>query len=108
MAFLYRVVAFVKDIPNYRIMVKQFYSDVSRLPQISDQEMSTAMQQLSVRQNEEFDTISALKELYIYITKYKDQIMEALETDINCRKMQLSRKLENVAATLDGDGTSNC
>ncbi|XP_017111505.1 plexin-B isoform X1 [Drosophila elegans] len=99
---------FAKDIPNYRIMVKEFYRDVSRLPQISDQEMSTAMQQLSVRQNEEFDTISALKELYIYVTKYKDQIMEALESDINCRKMQLSRKLENVAGTLDGDETSNC
>jgi len=34
--------------------------------------------------------------------------MEALENDINCRKMQLSRKLENVGVTLDGDGTSNC
>ncbi|XP_026839301.1 plexin-B isoform X2 [Drosophila erecta] len=99
---------FAKDIPNYRIMVKEFYRDVSRLPQISDQEMSTAMQQLSIRQSEEFDTISALKELYIYITKYKDQIMESLDTDINCRKMHLSRKLGNVAATLDGDCTSNC
>ncbi|KAH8283417.1 hypothetical protein KR054_011013 [Drosophila jambulina] len=99
---------FAKDIPNYRIMVKDFYRDVARLPQISDQEMSTAMQQLSVRQNDEFDTISALKELYIYITKYKSQIMEALETDINCRKMNLSRKLENVAGILDGEDISNC
>ncbi|KAH8252435.1 hypothetical protein KR038_011503 [Drosophila bunnanda] len=99
---------FAKDIPNYRIMVKDFYRDVARLPQISDQEMSTAMQQLSVRQNDEFDTISALKELYIYITKYKSQIMEALEGDINCRKMNLSRKLENVAGTLDGEEISNC
>ncbi|XP_001352289.2 plexin-B isoform X1 [Drosophila pseudoobscura] len=99
---------FAKDIPNYRIMVKDFYRDVARLPQISDQEMSTAMQQLSVQQNDEFDTISALKELYIYITKYKEQIMEALESDINCRKMHLSRKLEHVACTLDGDNTSNC
>lgn len=55
-------------------MVKSFYRDVSRLPQISDQEMSTAMQQLSVRQLDEFDTISALKELYIYVTKYKNQV----------------------------------
>lgn len=55
-------------------MVKQFYHDVARLPQISDQEMSTAMQQLSIQQNDEFDTISALKELYIYVTKYNDQV----------------------------------
>lgn len=59
---------------NYRIMVKEFYRDVARLPQISDQEMNTAMQQLSVQQNDEFDTISALKELYIYITKYREQV----------------------------------
>ncbi|XP_043069381.1 plexin-B [Drosophila bipectinata] len=99
---------FAKDIPNYRIMVKSFYRDVSRLPQISDQEMSTAMQQLSVRQLDEFDTISALKELYIYVTKYKNQIMEALKSDINSRKMNLFQKLENVASTLDGEEISNC
>ncbi|XP_068152091.1 plexin-B [Drosophila tropicalis] len=99
---------FAKDIPNYRAMVKEFYRDVARLPQISDQEMSTAMQQLSVQQTDEFHTISALKELYIYVTKYREQIMDALESDINCRKMQLSRKLENVACTLDGEDTSNC
>lgn len=55
-------------------MVKQFYRDVARLPQISDQEMGTAMQQLSVQQNDEFDTIAALKELYIYVTKYRAQV----------------------------------
>ncbi|ALC48073.1 plexB [Drosophila busckii] len=99
---------FAKDIPNYRAMVKEFYRDVARLPQISDQEMSTAMQHISVQQCEEFDTISALKELYIYVTKYREQIMNALDTDFNCKKMQLSRKLENVACTLDGEDTSNC
>ena len=55
-------------------MVAHFYSDVQMLPQIPDQEMSTAMQQLSVSQMGEFDTISALKELYIYVTKYNAQV----------------------------------
>lgn len=55
-------------------MVSHFYASVSRLPQITDQEMGTAMQQLSVQQSDEFDTIAALKELYIYVTKYKDQV----------------------------------
>lgn len=52
-------------------MVKQFYRDVSQLPQISDQAIGDIMQQLSIR--DEFDTIAALKELYIYVTKYRDQ-----------------------------------
>ncbi|KAH8398914.1 hypothetical protein KR222_011678, partial [Zaprionus bogoriensis] len=99
---------FAKDIPNYRIMVKEFYRDVARLPQISDQEMSTAMQQLSVQQNEEFDTISALKELYIYVTKFREQIMVALDSDTNCKKMHLAQKLDNVAFTLEGENNSHC
>uniref|UniRef100_A0A1I8PJB4 Sema domain-containing protein n=1 Tax=Stomoxys calcitrans TaxID=35570 RepID=A0A1I8PJB4_STOCA len=99
---------FAKDIPQYRKMVKQFYSDVARLPQISDMEMSTAMHHLSIQQNDEFDTIAALKELYIYVTKYNEQITDALENDINCKKMYLAHKLKNVAFTLDGDETSAC
>jgi plexin A len=55
-------------------MVTQFYADIAQLPQISDQEMCTSMQQLSIQQTDEFDTIAALKELYIYVTTYKDQV----------------------------------
>lgn len=69
---------FAKDIPHYREMVAHFYYDVQMLPQITDQEMSTAMQQLSVSQIGEFDTVSALKELYIYVTKYSDQVGVAM------------------------------
>lgn len=60
--------------PHYREMVQQFYADIARLPQISDQDMCNSMQQLSVQQNDEFDTIAALKELYIYVTSYKEQV----------------------------------
>lgn len=55
-------------------MVKQFYREVARLPPINDREMGDAMQQLSVQQNNDFDKIAALKELYIYVTKYRDQV----------------------------------
>lgn len=55
-------------------MVAQFYSDVAMLPVITDQEMGSAMQQLSAQQAEEFDTVAALKELYIYVTKYREPV----------------------------------
>ncbi|XP_063707390.1 plexin-B isoform X3 [Culicoides brevitarsis] len=93
---------FAKDIPQYREMVARFYAEIQQQPQISDQEMCTAMNQLSMRQNEEFDTMVALKELYIYVTKYRDQILDQLDMDHNCKKMHLSHKLENVACTLEG------
>lgn len=57
-------------------MVAQFYNDIARLPQISDQDMCTSMQQLSIQQSDEFDTIAALKELYIYVTNYKEQVSD--------------------------------
>jgi hypothetical protein len=65
---------FAKDIPQYRNMVAQFYIDIAHLPQISEQEMCTQMQQLSIQNHDEFDTIAALKELYIYVTNYRDQV----------------------------------
>lgn len=65
---------FAKDIPLYRDKVGRFYSDVQRLPQITDQEMSSAMQQLSALHANEFDVIAALKELYIYVSKYYEQV----------------------------------
>jgi plexin A len=54
--------------------VSQFYHDVASLPVITDQEMGSAMQQLSAQQADEFDTVAALKELYIYVTKYREQV----------------------------------
>lgn len=99
---------FAKDIPMYRDMVLQFYQAVSTLPQITDQELSTSMQQLSVQQINEFDTISALKELYIYVNKYREQIILGLEMDPLCNKMHLSHKLDNVACTMEGEPTSVC
>lgn len=70
-------------------MVSQFYNEIEKLPQVSDQEMGTFMQQLSVRQNNEFDTIAALKELYIYVTNYKEQVC-VFNLDY-CMKIQLNR-----------------
>lgn len=53
-------------------MVKQFYGEVAQLPHITDHAIGAIMQQLSI--HNEFDTIAALKELYIYVTKYRDQV----------------------------------
>ncbi|XP_053684363.1 plexin-B isoform X2 [Sabethes cyaneus] len=92
---------FAKDLPQYREMVTSFYTEIGRLPQISDQEMCTAMQRLSIQQQEEFDVIAALKELYIYVTKYRDQIIDSLDMDDYAKKVHLIHKLESVACTLE-------
>ncbi|KAH9380916.1 hypothetical protein HPB48_008423 [Haemaphysalis longicornis] len=65
---------FARDIPSYRRMVCKFYQDVAALPPISDQEMGAAMHSLSAAHAGEVDVLNALKELYIYVTKYSEQV----------------------------------
>ncbi|KAG0431453.1 hypothetical protein HPB47_021772, partial [Ixodes persulcatus] len=64
---------FARDIPSYRRMVCKFYQDISNLAPVTDQEMGAAMQSLSSAHAGEVDVLNALKELYIYVTKYSEQ-----------------------------------
>lgn len=89
-------------------MVSSFYQDVSSMPQIPDQEMNSTMQQLSMLHIGEFDTVAALKELYIYVNKYRVQLFENLEEENYCRKLQLAQRLANVACVMEGEETSAC
>ena len=90
-------------------MVGCFYNDVAAMPQIPDQEMNSTMQQLSMLHIGEFDTVAALKELYIYVNKYREPLFENLEEENYCRKLQLAQRLANVACVMEGEEvTSAC
>ena len=58
------------------------------------------MQQLSCSHGLEFDNLSALKELYIYINKYYTEIMDTLDESPNARKLGLGHKLKCVAMSV--------
>lgn len=99
---------FAKDLPHYRQQVDRFYGDVHQLATVTDQELNSHMQRLSVKHMGQFDTIAALKELYIYVTKYSDELGKALDADEHCRRLHLPHKLENVQSTMEGEETSMC
>lgn len=99
---------FAKDLPHYRTQVERFYGDVHSLPTVTDQELNGHMQRLAATHLGQFDVIAALKELYIYITKYSDEMGKALESDEHCRRLHLPHKLENVQSTMEGEETSMC
>ncbi|CAL4133699.1 unnamed protein product [Meganyctiphanes norvegica] len=92
---------FAKDIPKYRTQVKNFYSDVASAQPVSDQELGQHMQQLSASHIGQFDNLSALKELYIYVTKYHDLVLESLDADPYCRKLSLAHRLQSIGYILD-------
>lgn len=99
---------FARDIPRYRRKVLDFYQGIAMQPKVTDQEMCAAMQALSLAHSSEFETSGAVKELYVYAAKYREQVLMGLEGDLHCRKLHLSHKLLNVACTLEGEQTSMC
>ncbi|MBN3296487.1 PLXA1 protein, partial [Amia calva] len=91
---------YAKDIPNYKNWVERYYSDISRMPAISDQDMSAYLAEQSRLHLSQFNSISALHEIYSYIVKYKDEILSALEKDEQARRQRLRCKLEQVIDTM--------
>uniref|UniRef100_A0A8C0BZ35 Plexin-A1 n=1 Tax=Buteo japonicus TaxID=224669 RepID=A0A8C0BZ35_9AVES len=67
---------YAKDIPNYKSWVERYYADIAKMPAISDQDMSAYLAEQSRLHLSQFNSMSALHEIYSYITKYKDESME--------------------------------
>uniref|UniRef100_A0A8B9LPK5 Plexin A3 n=1 Tax=Astyanax mexicanus TaxID=7994 RepID=A0A8B9LPK5_ASTMX len=65
---------YAKDIPNYKSWVERYYRDISKMPSISDQDMDAYLVEQSRLHGSEFNTLSALNELYFYINKYKEEV----------------------------------
>uniref|UniRef100_A0A8C8E064 Plexin-A1 n=1 Tax=Oryzias sinensis TaxID=183150 RepID=A0A8C8E064_9TELE len=91
---------YAKDIPNYKNWVERYYSDISRMSAISDQDMSAYLAEQSRLHANQFNSMSALHEIYSYIIKYKDEILSALERDEQARRQRLRSKLEQVIDTM--------
>uniref|UniRef100_A0A663LQD1 Plexin-A1 n=1 Tax=Athene cunicularia TaxID=194338 RepID=A0A663LQD1_ATHCN len=64
---------YAKDIPNYKSWVERYYADIAKMPAISDQDMSAYLAEQSRLHLSQFNSMSALHEIYSYITKYKDE-----------------------------------
>ncbi|XP_031422619.1 plexin-A1 isoform X4 [Clupea harengus] len=91
---------YAKDIPNYKNWVERYYSDIARMPAISDQDMSAYLAEQSRLHLSQFNSMSALHEIYSYIVKYKDEILTALQKDDQARRQRLRSKLEQVIDTM--------
>lgn len=52
----------------------RYYSDIARMSAISDQDMSAYLAEQSRLHANQFNSMSALHEIYSYIVKYKDEV----------------------------------
>ncbi|XP_048345772.1 plexin-B1 isoform X1 [Sphaerodactylus townsendi] len=96
---------YARDIPRYKQMVERYYSDIRQTISASDQEMNSALAELSRNYSGELNSLVALHELYKYINKYYDQIITALEEDPTAQKMQLGYRLQQIAAAVENKVT---
>uniref|UniRef100_A0A672YM46 Plexin-B1 n=1 Tax=Sphaeramia orbicularis TaxID=375764 RepID=A0A672YM46_9TELE len=93
---------YARDIPRYKQMVERYYADIRQTISASDQEMNSALAELS---RVKLNYLVALHELYKYINKYYDQIITALEEDTTAQKMQLGYRLQQIAAAVENKVT---
>uniref|UniRef100_A0A674E8E3 Plexin-B1 n=1 Tax=Salmo trutta TaxID=8032 RepID=A0A674E8E3_SALTR len=96
---------YARDIPRYKQMVERYYADIRQTISASDQEMNSALAELSRNYAGEVNYLVALHELYKYINKYYDQIITALEEDPTAQKMQLGYRLQQIAAAVENKVT---
>ncbi|XP_077399598.1 plexin-B1-like isoform X2 [Vanacampus margaritifer] len=96
---------YARDIPRYKQMVERYYADIRQTISASDQEMNSALAELSRNYAGEVNFLVALHELYKYINKYYDQIVTALEEDCTAQKMQLGYRLQQIAAAVENKVT---
>ncbi|TKS76662.1 Plexin-A2 Semaphorin receptor OCT [Collichthys lucidus] len=67
---------YAKDIPNYKSWVERYYADINRLPAISDQDMNAYLAEQARLHSTEFNMLSALNEIYSYVSKYSEESLE--------------------------------
>lgn len=60
------------------ILSSRYYSDIAKMPAISDQDMNAYLAEQSRMHMNEFNTMSALSEIYSYVGKYSEEV-RALE-----------------------------
>ncbi|NXY36558.1 PLXA4 protein, partial [Pomatorhinus ruficollis] len=65
---------YAKDIPSYKNWVERYYSDIAKMPAISDQDMNAYLAEQSRMHMNEFNTMSALSEIYSYVGKYSEEV----------------------------------
>uniref|UniRef100_A0A8B9L165 Plexin A2 n=1 Tax=Astyanax mexicanus TaxID=7994 RepID=A0A8B9L165_ASTMX len=82
---------YAKDIPNYKNWVERYYADISRLPAISDQDMNAYLAEQARLHSNEFNMLSALNEIYSYVSKYSEEVTLVPPTipSLDCRQKLL-------------------
>lgn len=56
------------------VCLYRYYSDINKMPAISDQDMNAYLAEQSRMHMSEFNTMSSLSEIYSYVGKYTEEV----------------------------------
>ena len=73
---------FAREINDYRVWISDFYERVQKMPQITDQDLNCYMHRLSQLHEGEFNRTAALKELFLYVSQYYNDLAVAFSGGI--------------------------
>uniref|UniRef100_A0A8K9XX09 Plexin A4 n=1 Tax=Oncorhynchus mykiss TaxID=8022 RepID=A0A8K9XX09_ONCMY len=83
---------YAKDIPSYKSWVERYYSDISKMPAISDQDMNAYLAEQSRMHINEFNSMSSLSEIYSYVGKYTEEVRLDHQAFLSFFKYQKKKK----------------
>ncbi|XP_053151779.1 plexin-D1 isoform X2 [Hemicordylus capensis] len=92
---------YAKEIPEYRKIVQKYYTQIHDMPPLSEQEMNAHLAEESRKYRNEFNTNVAMTEIYKYAKRYRNQIVNALDSNPTTRRTQLQHKFEQVIALME-------
>uniref|UniRef100_A0A3Q4N388 Plexin D1 n=1 Tax=Neolamprologus brichardi TaxID=32507 RepID=A0A3Q4N388_NEOBR len=92
---------YAKEIPEYKKRVQCYYQQIQDMPPLSEQEMNAHLAEESRKYRNEFNTNLALTEIYKYAKRYRNQVVNALESNPTARRTQLHHKFEQVIALVE-------
>ncbi|XP_041655556.1 plexin-D1 [Cheilinus undulatus] len=92
---------YAKEIPEYKKRVQCYYQQIQDMAPLSEQEMNAHLAEESRKYRNEFNTNLALMEIYKYAKRYRNQVVNALESNPTARRTQLHHKFEQVIALVE-------
>uniref|UniRef100_F7ABT2 Sema domain-containing protein n=1 Tax=Ciona intestinalis TaxID=7719 RepID=F7ABT2_CIOIN len=98
---------YAKDADNYKVMVKEFFINISNTPTVTQEEVTQILQKQSASYASRFNQMVALNGIYEHLVKYREQVMEALSTSDNEVVRDVGTKLDEIFRRMGGERNSN-
>lgn len=96
---------FAKDLDIYKSKLNKFYEDIATSMPVTEHEMTARLDYLSNEHAGEFDSMIALKELYVYAAMYAGPIVDQLAQNPFTVNVGLLDKFKQIIRSINGQNS---